>query len=153
MPAIDVLEKVATGVTDALTGGTFSQPFTAERSYADWELPLDDADAGDLRVDVGQPPGFRAGSAEINVGQRRGVVLDDRQLVAADGHGLHHGVRPGERVAFPLGVNADVGPLLAEVEQSAAVPAERCAVAIDVDAVRPSRPGGAPARAGPRSGR
>ena len=52
MPAIDVLEKVATGVTDALAGGTFSLPLTAERSYADWELPLDDDAADDLRVDV-----------------------------------------------------------------------------------------------------
>lgn len=52
MPAIDVLEKVATGVTSALAGATFSQTFTAERSYADWELPLDDDAADDLRVDV-----------------------------------------------------------------------------------------------------
>ena len=52
MPAIDVLEKVATGVTSALAGGAFSQTFTAERSYADWELPLDDAAADALRVDV-----------------------------------------------------------------------------------------------------
>ena len=52
MPAIDVLEKIASGVTAALAGGTFSQPFTAERSYADWELPLDDDAADDLRVDV-----------------------------------------------------------------------------------------------------
>ena len=52
MPAIDVLEKVATGVTSALAGGSFSQTFTAERSYADWELPLDDAAADALRVDV-----------------------------------------------------------------------------------------------------
>lgn len=52
MPAIDVLEKVATGVTSALVGGTFSQTFTAVRSYADWELPLDDAAADTLRVDV-----------------------------------------------------------------------------------------------------
>lgn len=48
----NVAEAVATAL-NAATAGTFSQEFEAERSYADWELPLEDAAPADrVLVDV-----------------------------------------------------------------------------------------------------
>ncbi len=56
MPAVKILSDAAQAVTDALVtalaASSFSQDFAVERSYADWELPLDDADKGELRCDV-----------------------------------------------------------------------------------------------------
>lgn len=48
MSAISV--DVAEAVKDMLDAGTFSQEIAPERSYADWELELEDADT--LHVDV-----------------------------------------------------------------------------------------------------
>ena len=51
----NVLADIATIVTDALNSapdGTFSQSFEAVRSYADWELPLEENQGGTLMVDV-----------------------------------------------------------------------------------------------------
>lgn len=52
----NVLAACAAAVTDALndaTAGTFSQDFAAIRSYADWELPLEEsAEADAVFVDV-----------------------------------------------------------------------------------------------------
>src|SRR5262245_24348316 len=45
-----VLTRIAEGVLAEVSKGQFSQDFEAERSYADWELPLEEADC--LRVDV-----------------------------------------------------------------------------------------------------
>ena len=56
MPAVKILSDAAQAVVNALTAGlvasSFSQTFVPERSYADWELALDDADKGELRCDV-----------------------------------------------------------------------------------------------------
>lgn len=57
-----VLVSVANAVTDALNGASLSQRITAVRSYADWELPLEDSDPSDvLLVDV-VPVGMNYGT-------------------------------------------------------------------------------------------
>lgn len=48
--AISVLAETAAAVLDGLEKHTFSLPFQAERSYADWELQLEDL--ATLKVDV-----------------------------------------------------------------------------------------------------
>lgn len=51
----NVLTDIATVVTDALNGapaGAFALSFEAVRSYADWELPLEENQGGNLMVDV-----------------------------------------------------------------------------------------------------
>src|SRR5262245_40820280 len=45
-----ILTRIAEGVLAEVSQGQFSQDFLAERSYADWELPLVEADC--LRVDI-----------------------------------------------------------------------------------------------------
>ena len=45
-----VLVDVADAITTALNGGSFSESFTAVRSYAEWDEALTDVDT--LRVDV-----------------------------------------------------------------------------------------------------
>ena len=52
MTDTEVIQKVAEAVAAELVNGPFSVPFEVERSYADWEWPLDDTDQGGLRVDV-----------------------------------------------------------------------------------------------------
>jgi hypothetical protein len=48
-----ILVQVAGAVLDAINAGSFSQQFVAERSYADWDLALEDDEEGNkLRVDV-----------------------------------------------------------------------------------------------------
>lgn len=50
----NVLVDCASAVVDALNDapdGTFSQEFEAERSYADWDLPLEENQGGKLKVD------------------------------------------------------------------------------------------------------
>jgi hypothetical protein len=42
----------AEALTAMLAGAAMSQVFECERSYADWELALDDTDEGKLRIDV-----------------------------------------------------------------------------------------------------
>jgi hypothetical protein len=54
-----LLVQVADDVTTALNEaaeGTFSREFSAERSYADWELPLEDSGSTDDRVLVDVTP-------------------------------------------------------------------------------------------------
>jgi hypothetical protein len=51
----NVLADCAQAVADALNNaiaGTFSKEFEAVRSYADWELPLEENQGGNLMVDV-----------------------------------------------------------------------------------------------------
>lgn len=49
---VETAEAVVTALNEAAEG-TFSQNFVAERSYADWELPLEDAAPADqVLVDV-----------------------------------------------------------------------------------------------------
>jgi len=51
----NVLADIATVVTSVLNGapaGTFALSFTAVRSYADWELPLEGNQGSNLMVDV-----------------------------------------------------------------------------------------------------
>jgi hypothetical protein len=50
MPSI--VESITDATVAALTGGTWSQSFTTEGSYADWELPFEGAGAVALRCDV-----------------------------------------------------------------------------------------------------
>jgi hypothetical protein len=53
---IQVADEVVTTLNSALPG-TFSQTFEAERSYADWELPLEDSAPQDrVLVDVTPVP-------------------------------------------------------------------------------------------------
>lgn len=48
-----ILIRVAEDVKDALNAGTFGQKFEAIRSYADWELPLEESiEEGKVFVDV-----------------------------------------------------------------------------------------------------
>lgn len=61
----NVLADIATLVADALNNapaGTFSQSFGAVRSYADWELPLEESPTGNeaLRVDVVPVPALES---------------------------------------------------------------------------------------------
>jgi hypothetical protein len=61
-----ILVSTADAVLNVLADHRFSQEFAPLRSYADWELPLEDA--GDLRVDV-----VPAGSPEMEL-ETRGSI-------------------------------------------------------------------------------
>lgn len=81
MPSI--VEAITDATMAALAGGTWSQSFTTEASYADWELPLEGAGAVALRCDVVPHPELPAELEDRNTLQYAvGIELVLRQRFA-----------------------------------------------------------------------